>query len=36
LSTAFHLTEQPGWKDRYEITIHTLGYRLGGKGTMAP
>ena len=31
LSTAFELTSQPGWQQRYEITLHTLGWRLGGK-----
>jgi uncharacterized protein with NAD-binding domain and iron-sulfur cluster len=32
LSTAFELTEVPGWQDRYQITVYTLGWRLGGKG----
>lgn len=31
LTTAFELSSQPGWQDRYEITVHTLGWRLGGK-----
>jgi uncharacterized protein with NAD-binding domain and iron-sulfur cluster len=32
LSAVFAITEQPGWADRYDITIHQLGWRLGGKG----
>jgi uncharacterized protein with NAD-binding domain and iron-sulfur cluster len=33
LSTAFLLTNQPDWQDRYEeITVYQLGWRLGGKG----
>lgn len=31
LSTAFELTSQPGWQERYEVTLHTMGWRLGGK-----
>jgi uncharacterized protein with NAD-binding domain and iron-sulfur cluster len=32
LSTAFALTSQPDWQQRYEITIYQVGWRLGGKG----
>jgi uncharacterized protein with NAD-binding domain and iron-sulfur cluster len=32
LTTAFHLTAAPGWRDHYEVTIYQLGWRLGGKG----
>jgi uncharacterized protein with NAD-binding domain and iron-sulfur cluster len=32
MSAAFHLTEQPGWQDRYEISVYQMGWRLGGKG----
>lgn len=32
MTTAFELTEQPGWQDKYEITVYQLGWRLGGKG----
>lgn len=32
LVTAFELTNQPGWKDRYEIAVYQEGWRLGGKG----
>jgi uncharacterized protein with NAD-binding domain and iron-sulfur cluster len=32
LTTAFGLTNDPGWKDKYEITFYQLGWRLGGKG----
>jgi uncharacterized protein with NAD-binding domain and iron-sulfur cluster len=31
LSTAYHMTSEPGWQDRYDITIYQLGWRLGGK-----
>ena len=32
LSAVFEITEQPGWEERYEITVYQLGHRLGGKG----
>jgi uncharacterized protein with NAD-binding domain and iron-sulfur cluster len=32
LATAFHLSAQPGWQDRYQITVYQQGWRLGGKG----
>lgn len=32
LSAALALTEEPGWADRFEITVHQMGHRLGGKG----
>jgi uncharacterized protein with NAD-binding domain and iron-sulfur cluster len=32
VSAAFQLTEEPGWQNRYEITLYQLGHRLGGKG----
>ena len=31
LSTAFALTNESNWKERYEITIYQTGWRLGGK-----
>lgn len=31
LSTAFHLTNTPNWKENYEITIYQMGWRVGGK-----
>lgn len=31
LSAAFHLTEQEGWEDEYDITVYQMGWRLGGK-----
>ena len=31
LTTAFQLTSQPGWQDRFDITVYQLGWRLGGK-----
>ena len=30
-TTALALSSQPGWKERYNITIYQLGWRLGGK-----
>jgi uncharacterized protein with NAD-binding domain and iron-sulfur cluster len=32
LSTALHLTNEPGWQSKYDICIYQLGWRLGGKG----
>lgn len=32
MAAAFALTEKPGWKDEYEITVYQMGWRLGGKG----
>ena len=35
LSTAFFLTDpatSPDWKERYEVDIYQLGWRVGGKG----
>lgn len=32
LTTAFELTNQQDWKEKFEITIYQLGWRLGGKG----
>ena len=32
-TAALALTGQPGWKERYDITIYQLGWRLGGKTT---
>lgn len=31
LSTAFELTSDPTWRDRFEITIYQSGWLLGGK-----
>ena len=31
LSTAFELTDYPGWEELYDITIYQLGWRAGGK-----
>ena len=30
-AAALALTDQPDWKERYNITIYQLGWRLGGK-----
>ena len=32
LSSVFHLTSQPGWEKKYDITVFQTGWRLGGKG----
>jgi uncharacterized protein with NAD-binding domain and iron-sulfur cluster len=32
LSAAFDLTSEPDWKNKYEITVYQMGWRLGGKG----
>ncbi len=35
LSTAFHLTSpavNPSWRNEYDVVVHQLGWRLGGKG----
>ncbi|MDA8520628.1 NAD(P)/FAD-dependent oxidoreductase [Acidovorax sp. NCPPB 4044] len=31
LTAAFELTSQPGWQDRFDITLYQMGWRLGGK-----
>jgi uncharacterized protein with NAD-binding domain and iron-sulfur cluster len=31
LSTAYYLTNEEGWQDRFEVTVYQLGWRLGGK-----
>lgn len=32
MTAAYHLTSAPDWRDRYEVTVYQLGWRLGGKG----
>src|SRR6185295_16418235 len=32
MTAAFHLTSVPGWRERYDITVYQMGWRLGGKG----
>src|SRR5262249_31851660 len=32
MTTAFELTNVPGWQEQYEVTVYQLGWRLGGKG----
>ena len=32
MTTAYEITNQPGWQDHYEVSLYTLGWRLGGKG----
>ncbi len=31
LSAVFWLTSQPGWQERFDVTVYQLGWRLGGK-----
>lgn len=31
LATAYNLSNRPGWRDEFDITIYQLGWRLGGK-----
>ncbi|MCX6350437.1 MAG: NAD(P)-binding protein [Bacteroidetes bacterium] len=31
VGAAFTLTSEPGWQDKYDVTLYTLGWRLGGK-----
>lgn len=31
LTAAFEMTRSPDWQDKFDITIHQLGWRLGGK-----
>lgn len=32
ISTAYELTNYPDWQRNYNVTVYTLGWRLGGKG----
>jgi uncharacterized protein with NAD-binding domain and iron-sulfur cluster len=32
LTTVYGLTSEPGWRDKYDITVYQMGWRLGGKG----
>jgi len=32
MTAAFELTEDPAWREKYDITLYQLGWRLGGKG----
>ncbi len=32
LSAVYEITDQPGWAERYDITVYQMGWRLGGKG----
>lgn len=31
LSAAYELTSYPDWRDRYEVTLYQIGWRVGGK-----
>lgn len=31
LAAAWELTREAGWRDRYDVTVYTLGFRVGGK-----
>lgn len=32
MAAAWYLSDQPGWQERYTITVYQQGWRLGGKG----
>ncbi len=32
MTTAFCLTDQPGWQNNFDITVYQMGWRLGGNG----
>jgi uncharacterized protein with NAD-binding domain and iron-sulfur cluster len=32
MTTAYYLSSQPGWQERYDLTVYQMGWRLGGKG----
>ncbi len=32
LTTVYGLTSDPDWRDKYDITVYQMGWRLGGKG----
>lgn len=32
IAAAFHLSSQPDWQRRFDITVYQQGWRLGGKG----
>jgi uncharacterized protein with NAD-binding domain and iron-sulfur cluster len=32
MAAVFEITNQPGWQDRYDITVYQMGWRIGGKG----
>ena len=32
MTSAFFLTDQPGWQSNYDITVYQMGWRVGGKG----
>jgi uncharacterized protein with NAD-binding domain and iron-sulfur cluster len=32
MATAWRLTSEPDWQERYDITVYQMGWRLGGKG----
>lgn len=32
MSTVYNLTNEPNWKEKYDITVYQMGWRLGGKG----
>ncbi|MET0267971.1 MAG: NAD(P)-binding protein, partial [Duganella sp.] len=32
MTAAYYLSDQPGWQNKYDITVYQQGWRLGGKG----
>ena len=34
ITTAFMLTDRPELRERFEVTVYQMGWRLGGKGRL--
>lgn len=32
ITAVYAITRTPGWQERFDITVHQMGWRLGGKG----
>lgn len=32
ITSVFHLLQDPDWKNKYDITVYQMGWRIGGKG----
>ncbi len=32
MTAVFNITQEPNWKEKYDITIYQMGWRIGGKG----
>ena len=33
ITTVYAMTRDPSWRERYEITVYQLGWRLDGKAS---